>query len=363
MRKKQEGVVLVWVTMSLVIFVGLCSLAVDVGHSQVVKTQIRNATDAAARAAAWGLQTNTQVADAIRIAGLNKADGTPVVLLGSDIVIGNWNTARRTFTPGVFGANAVKVNGSRTRARGTATPLTFASAMGFGTIDIHASSVAMLIPPTSVSQTVQATANPFLAGMPAGSVASGVNPHRNPDHAGTAQDPLQSPQTINIPIVPGAALTFTAISGTARHDPNLLDYQPDGETDAPGIGHNNLSGVESGDYSSRLNSENGIADMWCPINALVGVFLDDNDPSKTPAPASLDFSTPQSRDFTVLKPQLKQLFFIGDGQNSAGQDQQFVVPKGATRFYLATWDFYEWNNNSGFRTVKVSLAPTVVTVQ
>jgi hypothetical protein len=104
--------------------------------------------------------------------------------------------------------------------------------------------------------------------------------------------------------------------------------------------------------------------MKAPINALVGVFLDDNQPNLTPTPAkNLDFSTSASRDFSTLKPDLKQIFFIGDGMNSNGQTQEFVVPQGATRLFLATWDFYEWNNNAGARDVVVIRPMRIVTVK
>ena len=70
-----------------------------------------------------------------------------------------------------------------------------------------------------------------------------------------------------------------------------------------------------------------------------------------------------NREFATLAPQLKETFFIGDGMTSSGARQSFVVPKGATRLYLATWDFYEWNNNAGSRTIKISRPSRVVTVK
>ena len=86
-------------------------------------------------------------------------------------------------------------------------------------------------------------------------------------------------------------------------------------------------------------------------------------PTQQRPPSGLDFSTDASRDFTTLQPQIKQLFFIGDGQRSDGTPQQFVAPPGATRLFLATWDFYEWNNNYGQRTVKVSRPGQIITVE
>jgi hypothetical protein len=338
-----------------------CSLAVDLGRAQLVKTQLHSAADAAARSAALGITTGTSVADAIDIASRNTADGKPVALQSKDVVMGYWDTTRLVFTPGGSNINAAQCTAAFLTSRGTGMGMMFAPVLGFKSLDIHASATAMLVPPVNVDQLIQATANPFLSGMPAGSTASEINPHHDPDHAGTSTNALESPTTLGMPISGGASLTFTAITGTARHDPNLADYEPDGQLN--NIGHNNLTTEESGDYSSTMYSENGIADVLAPIDALVGVFLDDSAPNTTPAPQSLDFSTAASRDFTVLQPQLKQIFFIGDGQNSAGVAQQFVAPKGATRLFLATWDFYEWSNNSGNRTVKVSANGRVILVK
>jgi len=185
--------------------------------------------------------------------------------------------------------------------------------------------------------------------MPKGSIASSNNPHNSPDYAGNKADPKQSPIAVDMPFVEGDALTFDSINGVVRHDPNLADYSPDGQLSD--IGHN------------TNGSENGIADVNAPINALVGLFLDDKQPNSSGAPGKLDFSTSGSREFTTLKPELKQIFFIGDGKNSDGVRQQFIVPEGATRLYLATWDFYEWNNNSGQRNIQVKRPQHIITVK
>ncbi len=280
-------------------------------------------------------------------------DGTPLELnWNDDIEVGKWNSRRRRFTPKGDNSsqiNAIRITARRTAARGDAITLFFGGFIGQPTCDVTAVSVATFTAPVNYSTTVEATANPFLSGMPQGSVASLNNPHNSPDYAGNKWDPKQSPQVASIPLTPGQPISFEAISGTAGYDPNGSSYKPDGDTSY--VGHN------------TNGSENGISDMNCPINALVGVFLDDNQPNYTTAPQSLDFSTAGSRNFQVLSPQLKQLFFIGDGKTDGGTTQEFVPPPGATRLYLATWDFYEWNNNYGERTVNVVQPVKVETVQ
>ncbi|QOV87319.1 pilus assembly protein TadG-related protein [Humisphaera borealis] len=352
---RRKGAVLVYSTVALVMMLAVGILAIDYGHIQLAKTQLAGSTDAAARAGAGALATSpADAVDRARWTGtVNLVEGTALDIRNADVQIGTWSVANQTFTQ-LFGAdqyqaNAVRVLGRRNTSRTSAVPLSFASVFGNRYKDITSECIAMQIAAVDVDQPVPATANPFLAGMPAGSVASVNNPHNSPDYAGTAANPKQSPIAVNMPISRGMALTFDSIDGVARHDPNLADYNPDGQ--------------DTSIDDNTAGNENGIATLNGPINALVGVFLSDAAPNLTPAPASLDFSTAASRDFTTLQPQLKQIFFIGDGLDSRGNRQEFIVPQGATRLYLATWDFYEWNNNSGTRTVKVKRPQQIITVK
>jgi Flp pilus assembly protein TadG len=365
---KRLGSTLIYIAVVLVAMVLFCSLATDYGRVQLAKTEMRRATDSAARAGAAGICTDASTAIAIakQYAVANNVDGQPLVLNGNtDIEFGKWNRQTMAFTTSSASTyptiNAIHITARRTKATDNPIPLVWAPIVGVNSCNLTVESVAMVVPEVNVDQYISATANPFLAGAAAGTKVSGINPHNSPDYAGTTADPKQSPQTVNLNFEQGDALTFDSIDGTAGHDPKLPDYEPDGElTD---IGHNNLTTSQNGAYSASFYNENGIADVRAPINALVGVFLGDEDPRLTAAPANLDFSTADSRDFETLQPQLKQIFFIGDGLNSKGVQQKFVVPQGATRFYLATWDFYEWNNNYGYRNVKVNRPMQIYTVK
>jgi hypothetical protein len=222
----------------------------------------------------------------------------------------------------------------------------------------------------NVNQYVPATANPFLSGMPYGSSASQINPHNSPDYAGNDKDPRQSPLSVGMPIAGGQGYSFDSISGDARHDPNLAYYSPDGELGD--IGHNNLTTNGGNSYSSTWYDQNGIADVKAPINALVGVFLSDDAPNKTDVPtfnsddlkkAPRDYTSADARNMPVYQPKLKQIFFIGDGKTDDGTQQMFIAPPGATRLFLATWDFYEWNNNAGSRNIRVQRPGTSMLVK
>jgi hypothetical protein len=357
-----------YLVLIMVVLCGFASFGVDFGRVQLVKTELRRAADAAARAGAGSIRDGLDEANlqAQRLAFLNKADGQPVELLPADIEFGKWDTKKKQFTrlPSnqFSSANACRVVARKSAQRGTAVPLAFGRIVGHGLQDVSAEAIVMVIPEVKVNETIQATANPFLAGMPPGTVASSPNPHFNPDVAGNANKPKASPLSVSgMQLMEGAVLTFDSIAGTARHDPELPYFQPDGELN--NIGHNNLTTNTSNSYSAQFYNEHGIADMVAPINSLVGVFLSDDRPDRNPAPRNLNFRTPASREFSRLEPELQQLFWIGDGKTRDGVAQEFIVPEGATRLYLATWDFYEWNNNAGWREVKITRPQRLITVK
>ena len=175
--------------------------------------------------------------------------------------------------------------------------------------------------------TVPGHANPFLAGLPDGATA------QVGDRA-----PQQSPIEVSgILFSPGDVLHFSA-AGAVSYNSNIFN------------------GPDGGFVFSR-GAENGIAGYTIPVNALVGVFLGPTRPDLTAAPVALDFGTGTSRDFLTLSPLLKQPFFIGDGVTSSSVTQGFVVPTGASRFYLGTTDGVEWSNNSGSFSVEITNSP------
>jgi Flp pilus assembly protein TadG len=356
LRGRPRGVSIVYTVVVLSVMLLFCSLGVDLARVQVAKTEVRRAVDDAARHGAGGFAVDYKLATqrAMDVPDKNTVDGKKFSFVQSeDIVVGKWDANQRKFTPLTgwdrANADAIQVTGRRTKARGTAIPLTFASVLGMKTANINGmTAIAQYVPGVNVDQKVPATANPFLSGMPKGTMASPNNPHNSPDYAGDSNNPKQSPLQVNMLFSPGEALAFDSISGDARHDPNLAYYSPDGQLNSIG--------------TNTAGDEHGIKGLRGPINALVGVFLGPDQPSKTPVPTftladldkcPTDFSTSEARNKTVYQPKLKQMFFIGDGLTDTGQTQSWIAPPGATRLYLATWDFYEWNNNAGSRNVKV----------
>jgi large repetitive protein len=189
---------------------------------------------------------------------------------------------------------------------------------------------------------VPGTSDPWLAGEPVGTKAS------EDDFA-----PFQSPVPVGIPVHPDEILQFHAF-GLVGHGPRWdeISPTPDGGTlfDTPGFHWT----------THRTGAEHGIGNYDVPINALVGVFLSDARPDTTPAPTTLDFrgggNVPGGINYRFLIPQLKQVFFIGDGLDGAALQQTVVVPTGATRLYLGTADGFEWANNQGAYAVTVTRA-------
>ncbi len=183
---------------------------------------------------------------------------------------------------------------------------------------------------------VPGTSNPWLSGMPDGTSA------RTFDVA-----PRQSPaQVLGLAFAPGDLLVFAAAGET--------DHCPNGDCRlAPADGDPNDTYMPVAAH--ELGAEHGLASLTAPIDSLIGIFLGPDQPSLSPAPLGLNFSTAQSRDFVKLSPLIQQPFFIGDGRRSDGTSQTFQVPVGATRLFLGTMDTFGWYNNAGSLTVGVEV--------
>ena len=192
-------------------------------------------------------------------------------------------------------------------------------------------------PGTSCSDSYQvpATANPYLAGAGADVtldysqwVKGGGNPLDTVSNAAPVLIKASNP----LCLTPGHALSFS-VSGQIAYDPGAAGTDGNGDTQKI-VAH-------------TLGSINGKSAITAPINALLGVFLGDNDPTHQAAPEALDFTTAAARDYLTLSPKLGQVFFIGNGKTNAGVNHQVIVPAGATQLYFAVMDGYQWNNNIG----------------
>ena len=154
MRKPRLGMAVTWLLAAMTAIIAIISLAVDFGHVQMVKTELRRAADAAARAGVSYLgDYSSAQSQAITLAGLNAADGQSVVLQGDpsdDIEFGTWDDIGRVFSKRTgtdrANANAIRINARRIAANNNAVQLGFSSLLGVKTCDVKASSVACTAP-------------------------------------------------------------------------------------------------------------------------------------------------------------------------------------------------------------------------
>jgi Ca-activated chloride channel family protein len=123
-NKERRGAMLVLIAVCLPLLIIMAAFAVDVAWMQLTRTELRSATDAAARAGAKQLSlsqsTTTARASSKDAAKRNLVAGKPMLLSDSDIVFGNGTQAtelsRFKFTAGGKKPNAVQVTGRRTKS-------------------------------------------------------------------------------------------------------------------------------------------------------------------------------------------------------------------------------------------------------
>lgn len=332
--RTRRGVSMVYTIISMTVMIGFTSLAVDLGRAQLAKTQLQAAADASALYGAQGLFDGTASTKAITVAGQNTVDGGTLTLQSGDVTTGYW--ANGTFSASGT-TRAIRVIARKTKARGTGVPLLFAGVLGQRTLDITVNSYATAIGSTSVTITAQAKANPWLAGMPAGTTANDYD-----------SAPSASPSAVTgLSMVPGDKLNFN-FSGGVSYLPNSSANGPDGDTSFNVFNH-----IWTGYSGGR---EHGMSNVTAPITAVMGIFLNNSQPDTQGAPpADLDFSTAAQRDFATLSPALRQPFFIGDGLRNDGiTPQDFVVPAGATRLYICVMDGQQWSDNIGSFNTTIS---------
>ena len=200
-----------------------------------------------------------------------------------------------------------------------------------------------VLPSAKIKVQVKGQSSPWLAGMPDKSQASNCKIVSSDGKPVSSTAPEDSPVEVKgIPIIPGSYLTFTA-KGLVKTDGfrDKIGYEPEGNIEAPNI-------INAGD------DNNGISNIQAPAPALLGVFLGAEQPDKDSAPSALNFISAEKRDYLSISPELKQVFFIGDGSTQKGTKQKIVVPSKAKRLYLGTMDNCYWHDNNGAFDVEVT---------
>jgi hypothetical protein len=141
-QRWRHGSALPYVSVIMLVMMAICSLVVDFGRVVMVKTELRSAAAAAARAGGLKLRYGTSSAQnaAIAVAAVNNADGTAVSLSTSDIDVGFWDGS--TFTKNLAPINAIRVQANRTAQNNNAVSLSLARVVGISTCDVHTYAIA-----------------------------------------------------------------------------------------------------------------------------------------------------------------------------------------------------------------------------
>jgi Ca-activated chloride channel homolog len=118
---RRRGAILVVAVALMIAFVATVALSLDVAYMELTRSQLRIATDAAARAAGEALSRTQNLATATQaakdVALSNLVDGQPLKLADEDVVSGNASRAADSswnFTQGGTPVNAIRILGRKT---------------------------------------------------------------------------------------------------------------------------------------------------------------------------------------------------------------------------------------------------------
>ncbi|TWT99615.1 von Willebrand factor type A domain protein [Botrimarina colliarenosi] len=120
-RRDRRGAILVLIAVLMPVFVIMAAFAIDLAWMQLVRTELRTATDSSSRAGAKTLSFRQSeaaaLAAAIDAASRNRVAGTPLQLARNDVSFGQStqanSDARFVFATGGSPSNAVRVQGRR----------------------------------------------------------------------------------------------------------------------------------------------------------------------------------------------------------------------------------------------------------
>ncbi|HHN78781.1 MAG TPA: VWA domain-containing protein [Phycisphaerales bacterium] len=149
---QRRGTVTIWGLLSIGMLLTLAALIVDGATLYGSQADLQAAADSAALAGASALVISPDEARAraIEYASKNFAHGESVQVLPEDIVLGDWDSETRTFTPLCSGdeiyADAVRVTASLAEDHGNPVTMAFAQVFGTSQADVRASATAIYRP-------------------------------------------------------------------------------------------------------------------------------------------------------------------------------------------------------------------------
>jgi Flp pilus assembly protein TadG len=156
--QETHGSVTVLSAILIVMLLGFCGLAIDVGHYVLVKNQLQRAADAGAlagaralfpddlKAATWPVipDCSNAVTVGTQVAHWNQTDQATTVV--ADIETGHWDLVQRKFEPGCSTTNATFTNAVKVTTQRVDTPLFIIQVLGAVPKTIQATSIAAKLP-------------------------------------------------------------------------------------------------------------------------------------------------------------------------------------------------------------------------
>lgn len=136
--RPRRGAAIIYGIVVMSVLLALCSIAVDYGYAQLVRTELQAAADGAARAAASGISTDLAEAKkrARDLGAMNRAAGEPITFTDGDFRFGRWNESTNHIDTSGMPIDAVEITARRT------VSLFFRSMFGKSSIDISARATA-----------------------------------------------------------------------------------------------------------------------------------------------------------------------------------------------------------------------------
>jgi Flp pilus assembly protein TadG len=150
----QHGLVLIWVAVLLMVFIGFVGLAIDTWYTALTAQQLQVGADAGALAGAWYIRSDQALARtrAAAVAAANSAGGKAISLslnsgnaAGGDIVIGRFDSETGVFLPTTDDPNAIQVNAARQSGSGGGPlGLLFGPAFGVSSASVQRTATAVV---------------------------------------------------------------------------------------------------------------------------------------------------------------------------------------------------------------------------
>ena len=121
-QRPRKGSIIVLVSVLIVVLIAMAAFTVDVAYMQMVRTELRASTDAAARAGAEALartqSKGAAIQTAIDVAARNRVGGRSHKIDPSEVLVGNVSrmpSGAMVFAEGGTRLNAVRVSSSLTK--------------------------------------------------------------------------------------------------------------------------------------------------------------------------------------------------------------------------------------------------------